>query len=189
MNKLILLTGPSGVGKTTIARALLKAMPNLQRLVTYTTREPRPNEQNGVDYNFVSKDEFKEKLTNNEFFESAEVYGNFYGNSRKDLEKIWRAGKICLAVLDVQGVESVKKIFPEAKTIFILPDNLENLKKRIRERPMSDEAFANRWKKVEEEMGKAEAFDFQIVNKQNAAEETAAAVKKIIENAALTRDK
>ena len=181
-DKLFLLSGTSGVGKTTIAYKLLDQMPNLKRLVTYVTREPRPGETDGIDYHFVTRAEFEKRLAAGEFFEHDEHYGHLYGNSRHDLETIWSERKVAIIILDVNGVQTIKKIFPEAKTIFIAPDNLENQKKRIRLRPMSDEAFDKRWNKVQEELRKADSFDFQIINEEGKVEEATAKVKFIIEN-------
>ena len=181
-NKLFLISGTSGVGKTTIAYELLKQMPNLERLVTYVTREPRPEEINGQDYHFVSREEFEKKIQSNEMFEYDEHYGNYYGNSRLDLEKIWEQGKIVIIVLDVNGVRTVKKVFPEAKSIFILPDNLENLKDRIRQRPMNDEAFAKRWERVEKELKLANEYDFRVINEQGKIDQAVAKTRAIIEN-------
>jgi len=180
-NKLFLLSGTSGVGKTTVAYKLLEQLPNLKRLVTYVTREPRPGETNGIDYHFVSREEFEKRLAAGEFFEHDEHYGNWYGNSRKDLEKIWADDHLALAVLDPNGVRSIKKIFPEAKTIFIEPDNLDNLKNRIRQRPMTDEAFEKRWVKVLEELKEATSYDFRIVNAEGKLDEAVEQVKNIIE--------
>ena len=181
-NKLFLLSGPSGVGKTTIAYKLLEQMTNLERLVTYVTREPRPNEKDGEDYHFISRQEFEEKIKNNEMFEYDEHYGNFYGNSRTDLEKIWQQNKIAIILLDVNGVETVKNIFPKSKSIFLLPDNLENLEKRIRQRPMSEEAFIKRWEQVEKELKQADDFDFKVINEQDKIEEAVKKVQIITEN-------
>jgi len=179
-NKLFLLSGPFGVGKTTIAQALLKQLPNLERLVTYTTRPPRPNEMSGVDYHFISREDFEEKIKNNEMFEYDEHYGNLYGNSRRDLEEIWHDEKIALMVLDVNGVKTAKKYFPEAKTIFLLPDTLPNLEGRIRNRPMTEDAFRKRWAMVHPELAEADQYDFQVVNKENQLDEAMQAVRTII---------
>ncbi|MEK7512445.1 MAG: guanylate kinase [Patescibacteria group bacterium] len=183
-NELFLLSGPSGVGKTTIAQELLKQLPNMERLVTYTTRPPRPNEQSGVDYHFISAEEFEEKISNNEMFEYDEHYGNLYGNSRHDLDEIWQNNKIALMVLDVNGVKTAKKYFPEAKTIFVLPDTLPNLEGRIRNRPMTEEAFKKRWAMVHPELAEADQYDFQVVNQENQLAEAVQAVKNIIINPA-----
>ena len=180
MNKLFLLSGTSGVGKTTIAYKLLEQMPDLKRLVTYVTREPRPGEVDGIDYHFVTREEFEKRLAAGEFFEHDEHYGNRYGNSRKDLDAIWAGGKIAITLLDVNGVRTIKKIFPEAKTIFVEPDNLENLKGRIRQRPMTDEAFEKRWAKVQEEMKEAADYDFRVVNAEGKLDKAVERVRNII---------
>lgn len=181
-NKLFILSGTSGVGKTTIAYKLLEQMPNLRRLVTYVTREPRPGETNGIDYHFIPREEFEQRLAANEFFEHDEHYGHLYGNSRKDLEAIWQQGRIAIILLDVNGARTIKNIFPEAKTIFVTPDNLDNLQKRIRQRPMTEEAFAKRWEKVQEELRQADYFDFRIINEEGKIEAAVQKVKLIIEN-------
>src|SRR3989339_219646 len=98
-NPLFIITGPSGVGKTTVGMEILKQMPNVQRVVTYVTRQPRPGEQNGIDYNFISVEEFLKRRDNGDFFEHDEHYGHFYGNSQNDLEKIWQNGKIAMMLL------------------------------------------------------------------------------------------
>lgn len=181
-NKLFLISGSSGVGKTTITQKLLEQMPKLERLITYVTRQPRPDEINGRDYNFISEKKFKQKIKKHEFLEFDQHYGNYYGNSKKDLEDIWNQGKTALILLDINGVRTIKKLFPQAKSIFILPDNLENLKKRIRQRPMSDQAFEKRWKQVKQELKLADEYDFQIKNKQGQMDQAVEQLRKIIEN-------
>lgn len=181
-NKLILLTGPSGVGKTTVAQSLLKELPNLERVVTITTREPRPNEKNGVDYYFISRDEFENRIKNGQMFEYDEHYGYFYGNSREELEKIWAKNKIALMVLDLSGVKTVLKTFPKATSIFLIPDTLNNLKQRILQRPMSDEDFRKRWTKATAEMEESTVCTHQMENAENAIENTINKVKSIILN-------
>lgn len=172
------MSGVSGVGKTSIAYEILKLLPEVKRLVTYVTRPPRPNEIDGIDYNFVSRETFLQKLANNEFFEHDEHYGNYYGNSAIDLQNIFIQNKIALILLDPFSVQKIKKIFPKAKTIFIAPDNLENLKKRIRQRPMDNAEFASRFSQAEKELTLAQTFDFQVVNEENKLDE---AVAKTIE--------
>lgn len=177
---LFIITGPSGVGKTTVGMELLKQMPNMQRVVTYTTRHPRPTEKNGVDYNFIKVEKFLKRRDTGDFFEHAEVYGNFYGNSRNDLEKIWKNNQVALMIVDVQGAKTIRAFFPHAKTIFILPDNNENLAKRIKRRPMSDEAFTQRWIAVQEELNYADVCDFTVINEEGAIDKTVQKIKEYI---------
>jgi len=179
-DQLFILTGPSGVGKTTVAHEVLAKMPKLKRLVTYTTREPRPNEQGGIDYNFITREKFLKKKANNELFEWAEVYGNFYGNSIADLKQIWNDNKIALMVIDVQGARTIKKIFANAPVIFVLPDSMENLAKRIRQRPMSDAAFEKRWAAVQKELEFAEKCEFKPTNYEGKLDDTAMEVMTFI---------
>lgn len=179
-NKLILVTGPSGVGKTTIAYALLKEMPELERLVTFTTREQRPNEKDGVDYHFISREAFEEKIKNGQMFEHDEHYGYFYGNSKEDLEKIWDRNKIAMMVLDLQGVKTVLKVFPKATSIFLVPDTLDNLKNRILQRPMSEEDFKKRWAKATSEMAESSTCTYQVENAEGELEKTIKRVREII---------
>lgn len=179
-NKLILVTGPSGVGKTTIAYALLKEMPELERLITFTTREKRPNEKDGLDYHFISNEAFEERIENGQMFEYDKHYGYWYGNSKEDLEKIWKDNKIAMMVLDLQGVKTVLKVFPEATSIFLVPDTLDNLEKRIKQRPMSQEDFEKRWNKATGEMAESKVCTYQVENAEDELEKTITEVKEII---------
>jgi guanylate kinase len=182
MPKLVLLSGCSGVGKTTIAHKLMSEMPNIERLVTYTTRKPRPGEQNGEDYNFVTVHQFEYKIKNNELFEYDKHYGHYYGNSKKDLEAIWSNDNIALILLDINGTKTVKKIYPEAASIFLKADTLDNLKNRIRQRPMSDNDFDKRWSVVRKELAKEDTFDFSVINAENEIDQAVSDVIDIIEN-------
>ncbi|MFH0988033.1 MAG: hypothetical protein V1763_01540, partial [Parcubacteria group bacterium] len=154
---------------------------DMERLVTITTRTKRPNEQDGVDYHIITEQDFQKRLAQNDLFEHAEVYGNHYGNSRGELQKIWDKNKIALAVVDIQGAMTIKKAFPEATYIFIEPDSLENLKERIRQRPMTDEAFAKRWATVQTEMAQAKECNFRVTNVEGKLGEAVAEVKNILE--------
>jgi len=179
-NKLILITGPSGVGKTTIAYALLKDMPELKRLVTFTTRKKRPNEKDGIDYHFISNKAFEDRINNGQMFEYDKHYGYWYGNSKEDLDKIWKDEKIAMMVLDLAGVKTVLQSFPKATAIFLIPDTLDNLKKRILQRPMSQIDFDKRWSKANSEMKEAETCNFIIKNTENQVKKTISEVKSLI---------
>jgi len=129
--EIFILTGPSGVGKTEILKRLL-ANPelNLQKVITCTTRAKREGETEGKDYYFISKDEFLNGLKNNEFFEYAEVYGNFYGSRKKDVESLLHSGKNVIFQLDPQGAENLKKMNEHCKVIFIEAESLDAMKDR-----------------------------------------------------------
>ncbi|MBU1131690.1 guanylate kinase [Patescibacteria group bacterium] len=180
--KLILLTGPSGVGKTTIAQLLLKQIPEMKRLVTFTTREPRPNEIDGIDYHFVTDKQFQKIKESADFFEHDTHYGYDYGNSKNELLNLWQSGKLPLMVLDINGTRTVQKIMPEAVSIFLKPDSMENLKTRILKRPMSAESFQQRWETAEKEMELADVCDFTVINAENKLDEAVAKIRELIEN-------
>ncbi len=171
---LIIITGPSGVGKTTIIRSLLKSDPKLKYSVSLTTREPRPREVNGVDYHFVSIEEFKEKIRNDEFAEWSEVYGKYYGRLKKDLEEISRESDVLVGI-DVQGAEKLKEKYPECVSIFILPKSESALESQLRgRRTESEESLKTRLSTAIQEMEKADIFDYKVIN-----DKVFEAVKKI----------
>ena len=183
--QLFIITGNSGAGKNSTATQLLKELPILRQLITYTSRAPRGAEVNDVDYHFISREQFETKIKNNELLEYATVYDNYYGSSRIDLENVWQENKIPLMVVDIQGALTFKKLLPNVVTIFIKADNLENLKKRCRQRPMSDEDFSKRWQKVLSEIERGAECDFTIVNKENELSQTVEQAKNIILQASL----
>jgi len=145
---LILILGPSGCGKGTIIKHLKDTRPDFVFPASYTTRSPRPNEEEGDVYHFLSKEEFKEKIKNNKLLEWAIVHqDNYYGTSKKDILDALAEGKTVVREVDIQGVESIKEIIPEENlvTVFITTDTWEELKERIIGRaPMSEEELAQR---------------------------------------------
>lgn len=179
-SNLIIITGPSGVGKTSVALALLKKHKNIKRLVTYTTRPRRPGEKNGRDYNFVSIADFKKILDGGEFFEHAEVYGNYYGNRLADLNNICEKNKFCLMVLDIQGAEKIKKEFSKSKSVFLTADFKELAQRLIKRGKMKKADFALRQKIAKKEMAKAEQFDYAVENKHEKLKETVKKIEKIL---------
>jgi guanylate kinase len=178
----LVISGPSGSGKTTVAEALLKDDASLTRLVTNTTRAPRPGEVNGRDYHFLSREEFISRRDQGDLFEWAETYGNFYGSSRRDLEKLWRKHPVVLGVLDIVGVRAAKAGIPECIAVYITPGSPEELKKRLEARPGSTpEDVARRFGKAQEEMASAgQEFDYRVVNADGKLDQAVAELRRII---------
>lgn len=129
-----IISAPSGSGKSTLVNKLLKLVPNLNFSISYTTRSPRGQEQNGKQYHFVSREQFEQMIRADEFLEHANVFGNYYGTARRFLTQSQEEGHDLLLDIDVQGAEQIKRKLPDAASIFILPPNRSTLEKRLRER-------------------------------------------------------
>jgi len=165
--KLIIITGPSGVGKTSIAGEIFRRRPDIKKLVTYTTRPPRTNEVNGREYHFIDEIQFRKMLESREFMEHAKVYDYWYGNSRKDLEALLSTGATVQVVLNVQGAFTYEKIMPEATTIFIRAESPAVLRDRLLRRGKITAAdLEKRSTEIETEMAAASEFDTEIENKE-----------------------
>ena len=128
---LFLVSAPSGAGKSSLVHDLITKDPNVHLSISYTTREVRPGEQDGVDYHFISQEDFEERKKNHEFLEWAFVHGNYYGTSRLWIEQELAAGYDVMLEIDWQGAFQVKKIFPDVISTFILPPSIEALKQRL----------------------------------------------------------
>ncbi|NPA33129.1 MAG: guanylate kinase [Aquificae bacterium] len=164
MGRLFILSAPSGTGKTTVAQKILSELTDIEKVVTYTTRKPRPTERDGVDYVFTSKEDFLKKAEEGFFLEYANVYGNFYGTPKEHVERIISEGKDALLVIDVQGAFRVKEMMPSAVSIFLLPPSLEELKRRIEMRGFRDENLERRLSTAQKEIPCARYFDYIVVN-------------------------
>ena len=162
----IALAAPSGGGKTTLCQMLLKKYRATCLSISFTTRPPRGQERDGVEYHFVNREKFEDLLQKGDLLEWAEVHGNYYGTSRGFMDTQINAGKVILLDVDVQGVASVKRTYAEkALSIFILPPSMEALEERLRSRNTeSEEKIRQRLANARLEMAKAKDFDHRIVN-------------------------
>lgn len=163
--KLIVITGPSGVGKGTIVRSLLQRHPELCLSISTTTRQPRPGEREGVDYNFISLENFQTAIAEGEFLEWAEYAGNYYGTPKTKVKELLERGKLVLLEIELLGARAIAQIFPDAQRILILPPSLNELEERIRKRGKDSEAaIAQRLARAKEEIAAKEEFTIQIIN-------------------------
>ena len=165
LGKLIVLTGPSGVGKGTLMNAILQRYPELHYSVSTTTRSPRPGEVNGKNYHFITRSEFEKLVTQGEFLEWAEFAGNWYGTPREAVLNHIQSGKLVVLEIELEGARQIRHTFPSALSIFILPPSFAELEKRIRGRGQdAEEAISRRLNRAEEEIAAADEFDLQIIN-------------------------
>ena len=154
--KLFVISGSSGVGKGTVLKGFLSKNPNFMLSISCTTRKPRQGEVDGVNYFFISKEEFQNCIDNNKFLEWAEFAGNFYGTKKKYIKQCLEDGKDIILEIETQGALQVKKQMPEAVLIFICPPSLEALENRLRGRHTEDEAtIQKRLKEVKTEIERA----------------------------------
>lgn len=167
MGKLLIFSAPSGSGKTTIVRRLLEQFSNLEFSISATSRAPRGTEMNGVDYYFLTAEEFAEAVAANKFVEWEEVYkGTCYGTLRSEMERIWTKGNVILFDVDVMGGIRLKEIFGEdAMSIFVMPPSIEELRRRLEGRGTdAPEVIEKRIAKASFELTKAPEFDRQVIN-------------------------
>ena len=163
--QLVIVTAPSGAGKSSLVKALLERDPAIRLSVSYTTRPPRTGEVDGVHYHFVSREAFQARLDRGEFLESAEVYGNYYGTSQPWIEAEMAGGREILLEIDWQGAAQVRRLMPEARSIFILPPSIAELRRRLEGRGTdSAEVIARRMAAAREDISHALAFDYLVVN-------------------------
>ncbi len=163
---LVVISSPSGGGKTTIRRELLKNLPELCYSVSCTTRPPRPGEKYGEDYYFLKEEEFRRRIEKGDFLEWAEVHGFLYGTPRKFIEDSLQEGKIVVMDIDVQGGEKIKRFRLPSVFIFLLPPSWEELKKRLQRRGTEDEeTIEKRLKTARDEVKYYHQYDYIVVNK------------------------
>ena len=177
---LVVISAPSGAGKTTIARAMMKHIPSLTFSVSATTRPKRSGEIEGNDYYFLTPDEFRRRVAAGEFVEWEEMYGYCYGTLKTEVERALQAGRNVMFDVDVNGGLSIKRHYPEAVLIFIVPPSLQALKERlVKRRTENSETLQKRLDRVSMEMEKGKQFDYQVVN--DVLEQAITAVQKIVE--------
>lgn len=180
LGNIFIVSAPSGAGKTSLVKAMLEADKQVKLSVSYTTRAPRPGEVDGVHYHFVSMDEFMAMLNRGDFLESAEVYGNRYGTSQRWIEAQVATGMDILLEIDWQGAAQVRKLMPQAISIFVLPPSPAALRERLTGRGQdSEEIIAGRLAAAREDMSHVSEFDYVIINDDfaTAALELQAVVK------------
>ena len=163
--RLFVIAAPSGAGKTTLVKALTTRNPDLRFSISYTTRPKRRNEAHGVDYLFVDKDEFDQLRTKGALLESAEVFDNFYGTSREQVDRHLGVGHHVILEIDWQGAQQVRNAMPECVTVFILPPSREELERRLRSRGTdTEEVIERRLRDALSDMSHWDEFDYVIIN-------------------------
>lgn len=178
---LVVLSGPSGVGKDAVLSRLKQTETRMRFITTMTTRKRRPKETDGVDYIFVSKDTFEELLKKNEMLESAQVYGNWYGVPKQLVRDALKEGKDVIVKVDVQGAATYKKIIPEAVYIFLMPPSLEELENRLRQRyTEKPHELDIRLRTAESEIKQASKFDYVVVNHKDNLNTAIDEIKAIV---------
>lgn len=178
--RMIIVAAPSGAGKSSFVEKLASEDIRFHDIITYTTRSMRHHESQGKPYFFISQDEFKKKVSDGFFIEWAQVHTNMYGTSYEQIQLAWAKDKVVIMDIDIQGVVTFKSKYPDAKTVFILPPSIEELRRRVIKRdgnppPDLDVRMAN----AEKEMAKASEFDVRIVN--DDFDRSYAEFKKIVE--------
>jgi guanylate kinase len=180
MTTVFIISAPSGSGKSTLVHELMQRVPGLRFSVSYTTREPRGQEQNGQDYFFISREDFVARAKRGEFLESAEVFGHYYGTHQSELFRAEAEGCDLVLDIDVQGARQLKRRIPAAVSIFILPPSREVLEQRLRSRSQDSEpVIKRRLGEAKEEIRNYSQYDYLVVNREvkYSVEELAAIVQ------------
>jgi len=162
---ILIISGPSGAGKTTLSMALISSIPDTIIAISHTTRLPRPGEKDGKDYFYVSREIFQNQIESGAMLEYAEVYGNFYGTSRDSIEKALSEGYNVILDIDWQGAQQIKAVYPEAISFFILPPAGDEAKKRLQSRQQdTEETIQLRMSSYQEQISHRDAYDYVLTN-------------------------
>jgi guanylate kinase len=165
MTTVYIISAPSGSGKSTLVDKVRKLVPDLDFSISYTTRSPRGKEQNGQEYFFVSREEFRQMVRRDEFLEYADVFGNYYGTAKSVLRQAEERGKDLLLDIDVQGAEQIKGKLPSALSIFIMPPDRKTLESRLRKRSLdAEEVIQRRLVTASREIENYEKYDYILIN-------------------------
>jgi guanylate kinase len=170
MSIVFIISAPSGSGKSTLVSGLLKEMPGLLFSISYTTRAPRGQERPGENYYYTSREDFEQRIQQDEFLEHAEVFGNYYGTHRSNLDRAQAEGRDLVLDIDVQGARQLRGRIPEAVSVFILAPSREILEQRLRDRSEDPEAvIARRLREAAEEIRNYSDYDYIVVNREVAS--------------------
>jgi guanylate kinase len=176
----LVITAPSGSGKTTIYKKLLNRRSDLRFCVSHTSRPPRGDEKEGVDYHFISTEEFQRKIESRDFVEWARVHGELYGTDRQSLKACRQAGRVCILDVDVQGAGAIRSAVPDAVAVFIRPPSLEELRRRLLSRGTeTEESVRLRLENANKELEMGKAFDYIVVNDE--VERAASEIETIVD--------
>ncbi|HEY6219244.1 MAG TPA: guanylate kinase [Gemmatimonadaceae bacterium] len=182
----IILSSPSGAGKTTIAKALLDRRSDIGYSVSCTTRSPRPGEVEGKDYYFLNRSEFIRRMEQGAFAESAEVHGNLYGTLKSEIERVLKSGRHVLMDVDIQGAALLRRAFPSVVTIFILPPSGEVMLDRLRRRKAENkEQIVRRLESALQELQAVEQYEYVVIN--DVLEESVRRVESIVDAEVVSR--
>ena len=178
---LVVLSGPSGVGKDAVLASMKELDYPLKYVTTLTTRSQRPNERDNVDYHFVSVNRFQEMIKNSELLEWANVYGNWYGVPKEEVKQALDSGRDTIVKVDIQGAASIRRILPQASLIFLMPPSTDDLLLRLRQRHTESHSdLSLRLKTANEEIKKLSLFDYIVVNKWDEIDLTVSCIQAII---------
>jgi len=184
----IILSSPSGAGKTTIAKALLDRRPDIGYSVSCTTRQPRKGEVEGKDYYFLSRSEFIHRMEQGAFAESAEVHGNLYGTLKSEIERVLQGGRHVMMDVDIQGAALLRRAFPSVVTIFILPPSGEVMLERLRHRKTdSKQEIVRRLESALQELQAVEQYEYVVVN--DVLEDAVRRVESIVDAEVVSRER